>query len=289
MNLLRRSQLHFVHCFLPGGGSEGPVPRPPAPPDAALRLDVPTLQAQLEGSQLLDALRLHRIGTPRPSTTAVCWASPTCRCCPAGSSAFHALLIVCLSPAPLSESPRVFSAPFCRGSQCLSRPQPEHDGCGSGGVPMRASGWTCTNCGHSPCQGERDLCRRPKGISCMTRGAGMVSDPFKHISAASLQPLPCPCCRDFSPLRAGPLVPTTCNAFFTVHRMCHPSQQPPPHWFPSQCFGAGHVPLGWRGPQRCLSLPRVCGSPAPDPVPTALPGPDSGRHEEIHLCLRGAR
>uniref|UniRef100_A0A8B9RRM7 Myosin motor domain-containing protein n=1 Tax=Accipiter nisus TaxID=211598 RepID=A0A8B9RRM7_9AVES len=62
MNLLRRSQLHFVHCFLPGGGSEGPVPRPPAPPDAALRLDVPTLQAQLEGSQLLDALRLHRVG-----------------------------------------------------------------------------------------------------------------------------------------------------------------------------------------------------------------------------------
>uniref|UniRef100_A0A8C0AVE2 Myosin XVIIIB n=1 Tax=Buteo japonicus TaxID=224669 RepID=A0A8C0AVE2_9AVES len=56
MNLLRRSQLHFVHCFLPGGGSEGPVPRPPAPPDAALQLDVLTLQAQLEGSQLLDAL-----------------------------------------------------------------------------------------------------------------------------------------------------------------------------------------------------------------------------------------
>ncbi|NXJ60582.1 MY18B protein, partial [Rostratula benghalensis] len=62
MNLLRRSQLHFVHCFLPGTGMEGPVPRPPAPPDAALRLDVPTLRAQLEGTQLLDALRLHRIG-----------------------------------------------------------------------------------------------------------------------------------------------------------------------------------------------------------------------------------
>ncbi|XP_063207045.1 unconventional myosin-XVIIIb isoform X1 [Chroicocephalus ridibundus] len=61
-NLLRRSQLHFVHCLLPGMGTEGPVPRPPAPPDAALRLDVPTLRAQLEGTQLLDALRLHRIG-----------------------------------------------------------------------------------------------------------------------------------------------------------------------------------------------------------------------------------
>ncbi|XP_014800322.1 PREDICTED: unconventional myosin-XVIIIb isoform X2 [Calidris pugnax] len=62
MNLLRRSQLHFVHCLLPGTGPEGPVPRPPTPPDAAPRLDVPTLRAQLEGTQLLDALRLHRIG-----------------------------------------------------------------------------------------------------------------------------------------------------------------------------------------------------------------------------------
>ncbi|GAB0197100.1 unconventional myosin-XVIIIb [Grus japonensis] len=61
-NLLRRSQLHFVHCLLPGTGMEGPGPRPPTPPDAALRLDVPTLQAQLEGTQLLDALRLHRVG-----------------------------------------------------------------------------------------------------------------------------------------------------------------------------------------------------------------------------------
>ncbi|KAK4812960.1 hypothetical protein QYF61_002787 [Mycteria americana] len=64
-NLLRRSQLHFVHCLLPGAGpegAEGPVPRSPAPPDAALRLDVPALRAQLEGTQLLDALRLHRIG-----------------------------------------------------------------------------------------------------------------------------------------------------------------------------------------------------------------------------------
>ncbi|KAM6051575.1 unconventional myosin-XVIIIb [Theristicus caerulescens] len=64
-NLLRRSQLHFVHCLLPGAGAdgaEGSVPRPPAPPDATLRLDVPTLRAQLEGTQLLDALRLHRIG-----------------------------------------------------------------------------------------------------------------------------------------------------------------------------------------------------------------------------------
>ncbi|XP_066056195.1 unconventional myosin-XVIIIb [Chamaea fasciata] len=61
-NLLRRSQLHFVHCFLPGMGQEGPVPRPPAPPDAAPQLDVVALRTQLEGTQLLDALRLHRVG-----------------------------------------------------------------------------------------------------------------------------------------------------------------------------------------------------------------------------------
>ncbi|XP_074410445.1 unconventional myosin-XVIIIb isoform X2 [Zonotrichia albicollis] len=61
-NLLRRSQLHFVHCLLPGMGGEGSVPRPPAPPDAAPELDVVALRTQLEGTQLLDALRLHRVG-----------------------------------------------------------------------------------------------------------------------------------------------------------------------------------------------------------------------------------
>ncbi|XP_057268395.1 unconventional myosin-XVIIIb [Pezoporus wallicus] len=61
-SLLRRSRLHFVHCLLPGAGPQGPLPRPPAPPDAAPQLDVPTLRTQLEGAQLLDALRLHRIG-----------------------------------------------------------------------------------------------------------------------------------------------------------------------------------------------------------------------------------
>ena len=105
-------------------GAEGPVPRPPAPPDAALQLDVPTLRAQLEGTQLLDALRLHRIGTPRPSTAAMCRAGPTCRCCPAGSSALprfgHHLPLA----SPTSEAPPVFIAAFCRGSQPLSCPQP---------------------------------------------------------------------------------------------------------------------------------------------------------------------
>ncbi|OWK61167.1 Unconventional myosin-XVIIIb [Lonchura striata] len=57
-NLLRRCQLHFVHCLLAGTGGEGPVPRPPVPPE----LDVVALRTQLEGTQLLDALRLHRVG-----------------------------------------------------------------------------------------------------------------------------------------------------------------------------------------------------------------------------------
>ncbi|NWI49482.1 MY18B protein, partial [Calyptomena viridis] len=61
-NLLRRSQLHFVHCLLPGMSSEGPVSRPPVPPDPAPQLDVVALRTQLEGTQLLDALRLHRVG-----------------------------------------------------------------------------------------------------------------------------------------------------------------------------------------------------------------------------------
>ncbi|NWV30218.1 MY18B protein, partial [Origma solitaria] len=61
-NLLRRSQLHFVHCLLPGMGWDGTVPRPPGPPDAAPQLDVVALKTQLEGTQLLDALRLHRVG-----------------------------------------------------------------------------------------------------------------------------------------------------------------------------------------------------------------------------------
>ncbi|KFO95843.1 Unconventional myosin-XVIIIb, partial [Calypte anna] len=54
-NLLWRTQLHFIHCLVPGPG----VGRLD---EASLELDVPTLRAQLEGTQLLDALRLHRIG-----------------------------------------------------------------------------------------------------------------------------------------------------------------------------------------------------------------------------------
>lgn len=35
-------------------------------------------------------------------------------------------------------------------------------------------------------------------------------------------------------------------------------------------------------------VPRVCGPPAPGPLPTALPGAGSSCHEEVHICLRGA-
>ncbi|XP_052547067.1 LOW QUALITY PROTEIN: unconventional myosin-XVIIIb [Tympanuchus pallidicinctus] len=52
-SLLRRSQLHFVHSLVPGTAVEKADPP---------LLDVPALRAQLGGSQLLDALRLHRIG-----------------------------------------------------------------------------------------------------------------------------------------------------------------------------------------------------------------------------------
>uniref|UniRef100_A0A8C9LAS4 Myosin XVIIIB n=1 Tax=Pavo cristatus TaxID=9049 RepID=A0A8C9LAS4_PAVCR len=52
-NLLRRSQLHFVHSLVPGTAVEKADPLP---------LDVPALRAQLGGTQLLDALRLRRTG-----------------------------------------------------------------------------------------------------------------------------------------------------------------------------------------------------------------------------------
>lgn len=72
----------------------------PPPPDAAPRLDVPTLRAQLEGTQLLDALRLHRIGTPDLRRYCVpCW------CCLLLAWPFHAFLIISLLPAPRQKAP----------------------------------------------------------------------------------------------------------------------------------------------------------------------------------------
>uniref|UniRef100_A0A8B9S3Y2 Myosin XVIIIB n=1 Tax=Apteryx owenii TaxID=8824 RepID=A0A8B9S3Y2_APTOW len=64
-NLLKRSQLHFIHCLVPragADGTDGTGSQPPAPPEGDLQLDVPALRAQLAGAQLLDAVRLYRTG-----------------------------------------------------------------------------------------------------------------------------------------------------------------------------------------------------------------------------------
>ncbi|NXV03477.1 MY18A protein, partial [Cettia cetti] len=75
---IKKSKLHFVHCFLPkagGGGDPQAVPcrrvsgseleLPAEHCEAGLmQLDVPLLRAQLRGSRLLDALRMYRQGYP---------------------------------------------------------------------------------------------------------------------------------------------------------------------------------------------------------------------------------
>ncbi|NXR60175.1 MY18A protein, partial [Rhadina sibilatrix] len=75
---IKKSKLHFVHCFLPkagGGGEPQAVPSrrvsgselelPAEHCEAGLmQLDVPLLRAQLRGSRLLDALRMYRQGYP---------------------------------------------------------------------------------------------------------------------------------------------------------------------------------------------------------------------------------
>ncbi|XP_039218569.1 unconventional myosin-XVIIIb isoform X2 [Crotalus tigris] len=61
-NLVKRSQLHFLHCLDPGMPEE---PRPPTEASEAApgpAWDIPTLRAQLSGSLILEALRLYRIG-----------------------------------------------------------------------------------------------------------------------------------------------------------------------------------------------------------------------------------
>ncbi|KFO75703.1 Unconventional myosin-XVIIIa, partial [Cuculus canorus] len=76
---IKKSKLHFVHCFLPkaaaGGGDARALPcrrgsgseleLPAEDCEAGLmQLDVPLLRAQLRGSRLLDALRMYRQGYP---------------------------------------------------------------------------------------------------------------------------------------------------------------------------------------------------------------------------------
>uniref|UniRef100_A0A493TRL9 Unconventional myosin-XVIIIa n=1 Tax=Anas platyrhynchos platyrhynchos TaxID=8840 RepID=A0A493TRL9_ANAPP len=77
---IKKSKLHFVHCFLPkaagGGGdprglpcrrvsgSELELPAEHCEAAGLMQLDVPLLRAQLRGSRLLDALRMYRQGYP---------------------------------------------------------------------------------------------------------------------------------------------------------------------------------------------------------------------------------
>ncbi|XP_063769282.1 unconventional myosin-XVIIIb isoform X2 [Pseudophryne corroboree] len=68
MNLLKRSQIHFVHCLVPRLGVDGrecktsPLCRGTAGDPINAAIDVPTVRIQLAGAQLLDAMRLCRIG-----------------------------------------------------------------------------------------------------------------------------------------------------------------------------------------------------------------------------------
>uniref|UniRef100_A0A8C8BF47 Myosin XVIIIA n=1 Tax=Otus sunia TaxID=257818 RepID=A0A8C8BF47_9STRI len=76
---IKKSKLHFVHCFLPKAAGSSGDPRalpcrrvsgselelPAEHCEAGLmQLDVPLLRAQLRGSRLLDALRMYRQGYP---------------------------------------------------------------------------------------------------------------------------------------------------------------------------------------------------------------------------------
>ncbi|XP_058532693.1 unconventional myosin-XVIIIa isoform X5 [Ochotona princeps] len=81
IDTIKKSKMHFVHCFLPVAEGWAGEPRsassrrvsssseldlPPGDPCEAgpLQLDVPLLRAQLRGSRLLDAMRMYRQGYP---------------------------------------------------------------------------------------------------------------------------------------------------------------------------------------------------------------------------------
>uniref|UniRef100_Q9JMH9-4 Isoform 4 of Unconventional myosin-XVIIIa n=1 Tax=Mus musculus TaxID=10090 RepID=Q9JMH9-4 len=81
IDTIKRSKMHFVHCFLPVAEGWPGEPRsassrrvsssseldlPPGDPCEAglLQLDVSLLRAQLRGSRLLDAMRMYRQGYP---------------------------------------------------------------------------------------------------------------------------------------------------------------------------------------------------------------------------------
>merc|ERR1719189_3396143 len=62
---LRRTRVKFVHCFLPQH-SAGlcDVRAPGSPGQEVVTMNIPLIRSQLRGSQLLDAVRLHKIGFP---------------------------------------------------------------------------------------------------------------------------------------------------------------------------------------------------------------------------------
>ncbi|XP_030892305.1 unconventional myosin-XVIIIb-like [Leptonychotes weddellii] len=71
-SVIRRSQIHFIHCLVPGpavksrGGQGSLTPAQPGGDKSGtggpLSLDIPALRVQLAGSHILEALRLHRTG-----------------------------------------------------------------------------------------------------------------------------------------------------------------------------------------------------------------------------------
>ncbi|XP_005636424.2 unconventional myosin-XVIIIb isoform X1 [Canis lupus familiaris] len=71
-SIIRRSQVHFIHCLVPGPVGESRVGQGPLTPPqpgrdkpgtgGLLTLDIPALRVQLAGSHILEALRLHRAG-----------------------------------------------------------------------------------------------------------------------------------------------------------------------------------------------------------------------------------
>ncbi|XP_075850416.1 unconventional myosin-XVIIIa isoform X6 [Microcebus murinus] len=81
IDTIKKSKLHFVHCFLPvaegwageprsassrrvSSSSEMDLPSGDHCEAGLLQLDVPLLRAQLRGSRLLDAMRMYRQGYP---------------------------------------------------------------------------------------------------------------------------------------------------------------------------------------------------------------------------------
>ncbi|KAL2765503.1 unconventional myosin-XVIIIa isoform c [Daubentonia madagascariensis] len=81
IDTIKKSKLHFVHCFLPvaegwageprsassrrvSSSSEVDLPSGDHCEAGLLQLDVPLLRAQLRGSRLLDAMRMYRQGYP---------------------------------------------------------------------------------------------------------------------------------------------------------------------------------------------------------------------------------